>query len=83
MFGECSVCLATLDQFLLTGFAGFGRRKGANSLWQCAIYAIVWSIWLECNPRTFTWGCVATRGDRQWEGQLAASNSIPGVVGGG
>ena len=33
---------------------GFGERKDAKCLWQCAIYAIVWSIWLECNSRIFT-----------------------------
>ena len=52
-FGEYWVCSATLDQFLLTSFVGFGRRKEAKSLWHCAIYAIVWSIWLEFNSCTF------------------------------
>ena len=44
VFGEGGVCPATLDQFLLTSFAGFGRRKEAKSLWQYAMYATVWSI---------------------------------------
>ena len=51
--GECWVCHVTFDQFLLTSFGGFGRRKEANSLWQCAIYTTVWSIWLEHNSSTF------------------------------
>ena len=53
IFGDCWVCLATLDQFLVISFAGFGKRKEAKSLWQCAIYATVWCIWLEHNSRTF------------------------------
>ena len=40
------MCPRALDQFLLTRFVGFGRRKEAKSLWQCAVYAIVWRIWL-------------------------------------
>ena len=52
-FGECWVCPAILDQFLLTSFAGVGGGKEAKSLWQCAIYATIWCIWLECNSRTF------------------------------
>ena len=43
----------TLDQLLLTSFASFGRRKEAKSVWQCAMYATVWSIWLEHNSHTF------------------------------
>ena len=47
------MCPATLDQFLLTSFAGFGRREEAKSLWHCAIYATIWSIWLEWDSYTF------------------------------
>ena len=53
IFGECWACPTTFDQFLLTSFVGFGMRKEAKSLWQCSIYATVWSIWLEHNSRTF------------------------------
>ena len=53
IFGAGWVCPATLDQFLLTSFVGFGRRKETKSLWPCAIYATIWSIWLEHNSRTF------------------------------
>ena len=52
-FGECWVCPASLDQCFLTSFAGVGRRKDAKSLWQCAMYATIWSIWLERNYHIF------------------------------
>ena len=42
IFGKCWVCFATLDQFLLTSFAGFGKKKEAKTLWQCAIYGTAW-----------------------------------------
>ena len=47
------MCPKALDQFLLTSFVGFGRKKKAKSLWQCAVYAIVWCIWLERNSCIF------------------------------
>ena len=53
IFGECWVCPRALYQFLLTSFVGFERRKEAKSLCQCAIYAIVWCIWLEHNSCIF------------------------------
>ena len=53
IFGECWVCPATLNHFLLTSFAGFERKKKAKSLWQSAIYATIWSSWLERNSHTF------------------------------
>ena len=53
IFGEFWVCPATLDEFLLTSFAGFGKRKEAKSLWHCPNYATVWSIWLKYNSHTF------------------------------
>ena len=53
IFGECWVCHRTLDQLLLTNFAGFGKRKEAKSLWLCTIYATIWLIWLELNSRIF------------------------------
>ena len=53
IFGKWWVSPATLDQLLLISFAGFGRRKEAKLLWQCAIYATVWSIWLKRNSCIF------------------------------
>ena len=47
------MCPATLDQFLLTSYASFGKSKEAKYLRQFAIYAIVWCIWLECNSHIF------------------------------
>ena len=54
IFGECCVYPAILDQLLLISFADFGRRKEAKSSWYYAIYATVWSIWLERNFYTFS-----------------------------
>ena len=51
IFGECWVCPKALDQFLLTSFTGFGRRKEAKSLLQYTVY--VWCIWLERNSCNF------------------------------
>ena len=56
IFGECWVCPRALDQFLLTSFVAFGRRKEAKSLWQCVVYVIVWCIWLERNSCIFNGG---------------------------
>ena len=53
IFGECWASPATEVQFLLTRFEGFGKSRGAKSLWQCSIYATVWSIWLKRNSHTF------------------------------
>ena len=53
IFGECWVCPATLDQFLLTRFLGFGNNKEAKSLWEYSVYATICSIWLERNSITF------------------------------
>ena len=33
IFGDCWGCPRALDQFLLTRFVGFGRKKEAKSLW--------------------------------------------------
>ena len=54
IFGECWVHPRTLDQLLLTSFAGFARRKEAKSLWQCAVYATVWCIWPKRNSSIFS-----------------------------
>ena len=46
-------CPRTLDEYLFTSIGGFGKMKEAKSLWRCAVYAIVWCIWLECNSLIF------------------------------
>ena len=53
IFDECWMCPITLNQFLLTNFAGFEKRKKAKPLWQRVVYAIVWCIWSKHNSCTF------------------------------
>lgn len=42
-----------LGAFLSTKFRGFGRRKENQTLWLSAVFATLWSIWLERNARVF------------------------------
>ena len=44
LFGILGKYWVCLDQFLLTSCASSGKRKEAKSLWQCAMYAAIWSI---------------------------------------
>ena len=53
IFDKCWEYPATLDQFLLTSFAGFRKKKEVESLCQCAIYAIVLYICSDRNSHTF------------------------------
>lgn len=44
--------LVELEQFLLLQFKGFGHTNG-RSLWKCAVYEVIWNVFLEWNAHIF------------------------------
>lgn len=53
VLGELWVFLNSLKDNLWAQLVAFGRSKGVNVLWRCAMFALLWVFWNVHNPHIF------------------------------
>lgn len=50
--GETCIMPRSVEELIMISHVGFGRSRDASLLWNCAVFGLLWDIWIQRNSQS-------------------------------